>query len=73
MKYRLKDGVNFTLVNEKSIMKFNFDLSNYYDKETRMFEFPDSYIAWNLMAQVFEEFLVRLDLVEKVEEYERFI
>ena len=68
MKYRLKDGVNFKLVNEKSIMKFNFDLSDYYDEETRLFEFPKGYVAWNLMAQVFEEFLVRLDLVEKVEE-----
>ena len=67
MKYRLKDGVNFKLVNDKSIMKFDFDLSNYYDKETRIFEFPEGYIAWNLMAQVFEEFLIRLDLVEKVE------
>ena len=68
MKYKLKDGVNFTLVNKKSIMKFDFDLSDYYDKETRMFEFPKGYVAWNLMAQVFEEFLIRLDLVEKVKE-----
>ena len=70
MKYKLKDGVNFTLVNKKSIMKFNFDLSDYYDKETRMFEFPKGYVAWNLMAQVFEEFLIRLDLVEKIKESE---
>lgn len=66
MKYRLKDGVNFKLVNKKSIMKFDFDLSNYYDEKTRMFKFPEGYIAWNLMAQVFEEFLIYLDLVEKV-------
>ena len=71
MKYKLKDGVNFTLVNKKSIMKFNFDLSDYYDKETRMFEFPKGYVAWNLMAQVFEEFLIRLDLVEKVKEMDK--
>ena len=70
MKYKLKDGVNFTLVNKKSIMKFDFDLSDYYDKETRMFEFPKGYVAWNLMAQVFEEFLIRLDLVEKIKESE---
>ena len=70
MKYKLKDGVNFTLINKKSIMKFDFDLSDYYDKETRIFEFPDGYIAWNLMAQVFEEFLIRLNLVEKVKESE---
>ena len=70
MKYKLKDGVNFTLVNKKSIMKFDFDLSDYYDKETRLFEFPNGYVAWHLMAQVFEEFLIRLDLVEKVKESE---
>ena len=70
MEYRLKDGVNFTLVNKKSIMKFDFDLSDYYDKETTIFEFPKGYLAWNLMAQVFEEFLIRLDLVEKVKDSE---
>ena len=66
MKYKLKDGVNFKFVNNKSIMKFDSDLSNYYDKETRMFEFPESYVAWHLMAQVFGEFLIPLDLVEKI-------
>lgn len=67
MKYRLKDDVNFKSVNKKSIMKFDFDLSDYYDEETRLFEFPEGYVAWNLMAQVFEEFLILLDLVERVE------
>ena len=66
MKYKLKDGVNFKFVNDKSIMKFDFDLSNYYDKETRMFEFPEDYVACLLMAQVFGEFLIPLDLVEKI-------
>lgn len=66
MKYKLKDGVNFKFVNEKSIMTFDFDLSDYYDKETRMFEFPESYVAWHLMAQIFGEFLIPLDLVEKI-------
>lgn len=66
MKYKLKDGVNFKLVNDKSIMKFDFDLSFYYDKETRMFEFPEGYVAWHLMVQVFSEFLIPLDLVEKI-------
>ena len=66
MKYKLKDGVNFKLVNDKSIMKFDFDLSNYYDKETRMFEFSKGYVSWHLMAQVFSEFLIPLDLVEKI-------
>ena len=44
MKYKLKDGVNFKFVNNKSIMKFDFDLSDYYDKETRMFELYYFYI-----------------------------
>ena len=67
MKYRLKDDVNFKLVNDKSVMQYEFDLSNYYDKETRLFEFPKGYVAWHLMVQVFSEFLVPLDLVEKVD------
>lgn len=66
MKYKLKDGVNFKFVNDKSIMKFDFDLLDYYDKETRMFEFPKGYVAFHLMGQVFEEFLIPLDLVEKI-------
>ena len=67
MKYRLKDGVNFKLVNDKSVIKFNFDLSNYYDKETRIFEFPKGYVAFSLMNNVFNSFLFPLNLVEKVE------
>ena len=39
---------------------------NPYRKHTRMFEFPDGYVAWHLMAQVFGEFLIPLDLVEKI-------
>ena len=66
MKYKLKDGVSFSLINRKSIKKFDFDLSNYYDKNTRIFEFPKGYVAWHLMAQVFGEFLIPLDLVEKI-------
>ena len=65
-KYRLKDGINFNLVNKKSIMKFDFDLSDYYNKETRIFEFPKGYVAFHLMGQVFTEFLILLDLVEEV-------
>lgn len=67
MKYRLKDGINFNLVNKKSIMKFNFNLSDYYNKETRIFEFPKGYVAFSLMSDVFNSFLFPLDLVEKVE------
>lgn len=67
MKYRLKDNINFNLVNEKSIMKFDFDLSVYYNKETRIFVFPKGYVASHLMGQVFTEFLIPLDLVKKVE------
>ena len=66
MKYRLKDGVNFKLLNDKSAMKYDFDLSNYYDEETRLFEFPKGYVAYHLMLQVFAEFLIPLDLVEEV-------
>ena len=66
-KYRLIDGINFNLVNKKSIMKFDFDLSDYYNKETRIFEFPKGYVAFSLMSDVFNYFLFPLDLVEKVE------
>ena len=66
-KYRLKDGVSFNLVNKKSIMKFGFDLSDYYNKETRIFEFPKGYVAFSLMSDVFNTFLIPLELVEKVE------
>ena len=66
MKYKPKDDVLFHIVNKKSKMGFDFDLSDYYDKETRVFTFPQGYVAWNLMAEVFREFLVPLDLVEKV-------
>ena len=34
MKYKLKDGVDFKLVNKKSKMQYDFDLSDYYDKAT---------------------------------------
>ena len=66
-KYRLKDGVNFKFVNDKSIMKFDFDLSDYYNKETRIFEFPKGYVAFSLMSDVFNSFLFPLELIEKVE------
>ena len=67
MKYKLKDGVNFKFVNDKSIMKFDFDLSDYYNKETRIFEFPKGYVAFSLMGDVFNTFLFPLELVETVE------
>ena len=67
MKYKLKDGVNFKWVNEKSKMKYDFNLSDYYNKETRIFEFPKGYVAFSLMSDVFNSFLFPLDLVEKVE------
>jgi len=68
MKYKLKDGVLFNIVNKKSKMSFDFDLANYYDKKTRIFTFPKGYVAWHLMAEVFREFLEPLDLVEKEKE-----
>lgn len=68
MKYKLKDEVSFNLVNKKSIMTFDFDLSDYYNKETRIFKFPKGYVAFSLMSDVFNSFLFPLDLVEKVSE-----
>lgn len=68
MKYKLKDEVNFNLINRKSIKKFDFDLSDYYNKETRIFKFPKGYVAFSLMSYVFNSFLFPLDLVEKVSE-----
>lgn len=67
MKYKLKENVNFKLVNDKSVMKYDFDLSNYYDKDTRIFETPKDYVAFSLIGRVFVEFLIPLDLVEEVE------
>ena len=66
MKYKLKDGVSFSLINRKSIKKFDFDLSDYYNKETRIFEFPKGYVEFSLMGDVFNTFLFPLDLVEKI-------
>ena len=66
-KYRLKDEVSFNLINKKSIIQFNFDLSDYYNKETRIFEFPKGYVAFSLMSDVFNTVLFPLDLVEKGE------
>ena len=68
MKYKLKDGVDFKWVNEKSKMKYDFNLSDYYNKETRIFEFPKGYVEFSLMSDVFNTFLFPLDLVEKVGE-----
>lgn len=67
-KYRLKDEVNFKMVNKKSKMQFDFDLEDYYDKETRLFEFPKGYVAFSLMGDVFINFLIPLELVEEIEE-----
>lgn len=68
MKYKLKDGISFNLINKKSIIKFDFNLSYYYNKETRIFEFPKGYVSFSLMSDVFNSFLFPLDLVEKVDD-----
>lgn len=68
MKYRLKDGVNFKVLNETSKMKYDFDLTDYYDKKTRLFEFAQDYITFHIMGAIFREFLIPLNLVELVEE-----
>ena len=64
----LKDGVSFNLINKKSIIRFDFDLSDYYNKETRIFEFPKGYVAFSLMGDVFNTFLFPLDLVEEIKD-----
>lgn len=68
MKYILKDGVNFEFINETSKMKYNFDLTDYYDEETRLFEFSQDYLTFYIMGILFREFLIPLNLVELVEE-----
>ena len=68
MKYKLKDGVDFKLVNKKSKMQYDFNLADYYDEKTRIFEFPKGYVEFHLMGQVFTEFLILLDLLEEVSE-----
>ncbi len=67
-KYRLKDNVDFKMVNKKSIKKYDFDLSDYYDEQTRLFTFPKGYVAWHLMAEVFRTFLIPLELVEEIKD-----
>lgn len=68
MKYKLKDGIDFKMVRKKALMRYDFDLANYYDEKTRIFTFPKGYVAWHLMAEVFRDFLELLELVEKVDE-----
>ena len=70
MKYKLKVDVNFDMINKKSKMRYDFDLSDYYDEQTRIFAFPQAYVAYHLMAEVFRDFLEPLNLVEKVGEDE---
>lgn len=66
MKYKLKENVDFDLISKKVKMKYDFYLDDYYDKETRIFTFPQGYVAWHLMAEVFRDFLEPLGLVERV-------
>lgn len=68
MKYRLKDDVNFKLVSKKVFIKYDFCLDDYYDEKTRIITFPEDYITWHLMAEIFKDFLELLGLVEKVSE-----
>ena len=66
MKYKLKDDADFKIIRKKALKKYNFDLADYYDEKTRTFTFPQGYVAWHLMAEVFRDFLEPLNLVEKV-------
>lgn len=67
-KYKLKDDVNFEIVNKKTVMKYDFDLTDYYDKNTRVFKLPNNYVAFQLLGQVFVDLLVPLDLVEVIKD-----
>lgn len=68
MKYKLKDDVDFKMVRKKALMKYDFDLADYYDEKTRIFTFPQGYVAWHLMAEVFREFLELLDKLKELKE-----
>ena len=66
MSMKLKDNVNFELINKKSLIKFNFDLTPYYNQETRIIETPKSYVEFSCMGEIFIDFLIPLNLVEEV-------
>lgn len=68
VKYKLKDGVNFKDVNKKSIMQFDFDLTDYYDEETKMFKLPNNYVEFHLLGQVFVDLLIPKKLVEVIKD-----
>lgn len=65
-KYKLKESANFYFINRKATMKYDIDLTNYYDKKTRIFEYPENYVEFSLMSDLFNSYLIPLDLVEKV-------
>lgn len=65
--YRLKDDVKFNAVNRISIKEFEFDLKPYYNEKTRIIETPERYIEFSCMGQVFVDFLIPADLVERIE------
>lgn len=67
-KYKLKDDVNFEDINKKIVMKYDFDLTDYCDKNTRVFKLPNDYVAFHLLGQVFVDLLVPLDLVEVIKD-----
>lgn len=67
MKYKLKENINFDLVNNRTIDKYNFSLEDYFNKETRMFDFPKGYVEFHLMGEVFVDYLLPLNLVEEIE------
>ena len=54
------------MVNKKSKMQFDFDLEDYYDKETRLFEFPKGYVAFSLMSDVFIKFLTSIAIISSI-------
>ena len=68
IKYKLKDDVNFEDINKKIVMKYDFDSTDYYDKNTRVFKLPNDYVAFHLLGQVFVDFLIPKKLVEVVKD-----
>lgn len=68
MKYKLKDNVNFKMVSKKVLLTYDINLDTYYNEKTRIFNFPEGYIECHLVGIIFEDFLIPLNLVEKLEE-----
>ena len=67
-KYKLKDDVDFNDVTREVLIKYDINLDIYYDKKTRIFNSPKGYLTSHLLGVILEDFLIPLNLVEKLEE-----